>query len=48
MNAADFNDDPGATGEAEPTCELCGASIGIFLGGPGMPRQIKPMISNGR
>ena len=32
MDAADFNDDdPGATGEAEPTCELCGASIGIFL-----------------
>jgi len=35
MNAADFNDDPGATGEAEPICELCGASIGIFLGGAG-------------
>jgi hypothetical protein len=32
MDAADFNDDdPGATGEAEPICELCGASIGIFL-----------------
>ena len=32
MDAADFNDEaPGATGEAEPICELCGASIGIFL-----------------
>jgi hypothetical protein len=32
MDAADFNDDdPGATGEADPICELCGASIGIFL-----------------
>jgi hypothetical protein len=32
MDAADFNDDaPGATSEAEPICELCGASIGIFL-----------------
>jgi hypothetical protein len=32
MDAADFNDDdPRATGEAEPICELCGASIGIFL-----------------
>jgi hypothetical protein len=31
MDAADFaDDDPGATGEAEPVCELCGASIGIF------------------
>jgi hypothetical protein len=31
MDAADFSDDdPGATGEAEPVCELCGASIGIF------------------
>jgi hypothetical protein len=32
MDAADLNDDnPGATGEAEPICELCGASIGVFL-----------------
>ena len=32
MDAAYFEDsDPGATGEAEPICELCGASIGIFL-----------------
>ena len=32
MDAAEFEDDePGATGEAEPVCELCGASIGIFL-----------------
>jgi hypothetical protein len=32
LDAADLEDDePGATGEAEPTCELCGASIGIFL-----------------
>jgi hypothetical protein len=32
LDAADFDDDdPGATGEAEPVCELCGASIGIFL-----------------
>jgi hypothetical protein len=32
MDAADFNDDdPGATGEAAPICELCGASIGILL-----------------
>jgi hypothetical protein len=32
MDAAEFeDDDPGATGEAEPICELCGASIGIFL-----------------
>jgi hypothetical protein len=32
MDAAEFEDsDPGATGEAEPICELCGASIGIFL-----------------
>ena len=32
MDATEFeDDDPGATGEAEPICELCGASIGIFL-----------------
>jgi hypothetical protein len=32
MDAAEFEDDaPGATGEAEPICEFCGASIGIFL-----------------
>jgi hypothetical protein len=32
LDAADSDDDdPGATGEAEPICELCGASIGIFL-----------------
>ena len=32
MGAVEFeDDDPGATGEAEPVCELCGASIGIFL-----------------
>jgi hypothetical protein len=32
MDAAYSEDsDPGATGEAEPICELCGASIGIFL-----------------
>ena len=32
MEAAGIEDDaPAATGEAEPICELCGASIGIFL-----------------
>ena len=32
MDTADFNDnDPGATGEAQPICELCGATIGIFM-----------------
>jgi hypothetical protein len=32
MDAAESEDDePGATGEAEPLCALCGGSIGIFL-----------------
>ena len=32
MDAADPDDDaPGATGEAAPTCEVCGADVGIFL-----------------
>ena len=32
MDVAESADEnPGATGEAEPICELCGASIGIFL-----------------
>jgi hypothetical protein len=31
MDVAESADEnPGATGEAEPICELCGASIGIF------------------
>jgi len=59
MDAADVtNDAPDATGEAEPIRELCGASIGIFpergpdwlhYAGDGtwMPRQIKPVLSNG-
>ena len=25
------NDNPGATGEAEPVCAVCGSKIGIFL-----------------
>jgi hypothetical protein len=31
IDTADFTDAPGATGETEPICELCGAGIGIFL-----------------
>jgi hypothetical protein len=32
MDVADPEDEnPGATGEAEPVCEVCGAKIGIFL-----------------
>ena len=31
MNAAEPDDAPGATGEAAPTCEICGADVGIFL-----------------
>jgi hypothetical protein len=32
MDAADPDEDaPGATGEAAPRCELCGADVGIFL-----------------
>jgi hypothetical protein len=32
MDVAESADEnPGATGEAEPICELCGASIGIFI-----------------
>jgi hypothetical protein len=32
MDVAQSDDDqPGATGEAEPVCETCGGKIGIFL-----------------
>jgi hypothetical protein len=29
--AQSADDQPGATGEAEPVCEICGGKIGIFL-----------------
>ena len=32
MDVAETGDDnPGATGEAEPVCEICDAKIGIFM-----------------
>jgi hypothetical protein len=32
MDVAESADEnPGATGEAEPICAICGASIGIFM-----------------
>jgi hypothetical protein len=28
---SDDDDNPGATGEAEPVCAICGGKIGIFM-----------------